>query len=575
MSDPVREYAKAVVAGKVVAGQLVKLACQRHLDDLKTAKKRKLRWNLDEALAAIALWEMCPHLRGEKAAARESLILDPWQRFVVGSIYGWQRWDKKRQRWLRRFRVAWVEVARKNGKTTFLYPAGIYGLTLDGEEGAEVYAVATKREQARIVYGLARRAIARTPDLAEMLQVYAHTVTNDETFSKFEAQSSDASTLDGLNPSTVLADEIHKWQGRELWDVIETGMGARSQPLIWAVTTAGDEGEQDVYGQEHNYTEQVLRGVIQDDTRFGYIACLDPGDDFTDERVWRKANPGLGSSQNEDELRRMAKKAVASPASANKIKRLNFGIRTQATEAWLQLTDWDKAADPRVSWAALTGLHCYGGLDLASSNDFAALSLCLPLDAIEGTIVQAADLDNPEFWGYLFRLWMPREGRTHAETKLREIAQPWIDAGWVTATDGAVIDHEQIVSEVIQVARDFNLAGLAYDPFNAEMAAQMLAKEGIDVAKFVQQMGPFAEPTRTFEADLIAGRMLHDGNRAVRWMADNVIVVRNAAGHAMPSRKKSKNKIDGIVAAVMSRGRAMAGGGERESYYDKNPVETL
>lgn len=528
-----------------------------------------MRWEPLEAEAAYSLWEMCPHLKGGKASRGERIKLEPWQLFVVGSVYGWKRADGAR-----RFRVAWVEMGRKNGKTTLVYPAAIYALTVDGEEGGEVYAVATKKDQARLVYALARRAVVKTPELGSIITPYMYSLVAEDTFSKFEALGADADTLDGLNPSCVIADEVHKWRGRMLWDVIETGMGARSQPILWAITTAGEEGDQDVYGQETSYTRQVLEGVIEDDSRFGYIACIDPTDSWEDAANFIKANPNLGVSVDADEIAGQVRKAKHSPAAANTVKRLRLGLRTQDFDAWLPLVVWDAGADSRLSWESLSGLPCFGGLDLASSSDFAAMALVFPLAA---DLTAADDPTAPDLWAFLFRLWMPTDGRTHRETKLREIARPWIEAGQVIATEGDVIDHAVIEADVIEAAGRFDLRGLAYDPFNAEQLAQRLTANGIAVKKFPQSMSSFAEPTKAFEAALLAGKLKHDGNPAIRWMADNVMTISNAAGHRMPGRKKSKNKIDGIMAGIMALGRAIEPdpNAERKGFYDSNGIEVF
>lgn len=567
-ADPVTSYARAVVAGAILAGRLVQLACQRHLTDLETGAARGLRFDAAEAQAAIDFWQLCPHLKGKEAKRGECLRLEPWQAFIVGSVYGWKRADGTR-----RYRVAWVEVPRKNGKSTLLYPAGLYALIADGEQGAEVYSVATKRDQAKLVFDLAKRAASRVPDLAELIEVYAFSLVCQDTFSKFEAASADATTLDGLNPHAALCDEVHKWKGRALWDVLETGMGAREQPLLWAITTAGEEGEQDVYGQEHNHTVQVLEGVVQDDARFGFIACLDPGDEWTDPANFGRANPNLGVSVFTDEIAAQVKKAQRMPAAANAVKRLRLGIRTQDADAWIPLSVWDAGRDERATWDRLKGLPCFAGLDLASTSDFAALALAFPLTS---EWEPAPDLQRPDIWAYLFRLWMPGESRTFAGQKLREIASPWIADGWIEATEGDVIDTDRIEAAVIEAAGAFQLEGLAYDPFNAASVATHLQAEGITIHQFPQRMSQFSEPTRLFDSDLSAGIVRHGGSPCLRWMADNIVLVTNAAGHRMPSRRKSRQKIDGIVAAVMARGRAAVGetGGDG-SYYETHGVERL
>jgi phage terminase large subunit-like protein len=567
-ADPVTGYARAVLAGHIITGRLVRLACQRHINDLETGASRGLRFDSAEAQAAIDFWELCPHLKGREAKRGETLRLEPWQKFVIGSVYGWKRADGTR-----RFRVAWVEMARKNGKSTLLYPAGLHGLSLDGEEGAEVYSIATKRDQAKLVFDLAKRAVTRTPDLAAMIQVFAFSLVCEDSFGKFEAVSSDADTLDGLNPHVALCDEIHKWKGRALWDVIETGMGARDQPLLWAITTAGEESDAHVYGQEHNHGVQVLEGVVEDDARFCFIAALDPGDEWTDPANFVKANPNLGVSVFADEIGEQVRKAKRMPAAANAVKRLRLGIRTQDDDAWIPLSLWDAGKDTARTWDTLKGFPCWGGLDLANSSDFAALALLFPLTE-DGE--PAPDPQRPALWHYLFRLWMPTEGRDHRSSKLREIAAPWVADGWVDATEGDTIDGDRIEAAVIEAAGQFQVLGLAYDPYNAGTMAGHLQYEGVPVHQFPQRMTTFAEPTRLFEDDLRAGHMRHDGNPAVRWMANNVVLVENAANHRMPSRKKSKWKIDGIVAAVMARGRAAAGEqGGTGKYYETHGVERV
>ncbi len=565
--DPVTAYARDVIAGRYTVGRLVRLCCERHIRDLVTGGARGLRFDVGEALSAIDFWGLCPHLKGKAASRGETLILEPWQSFVIGSVYGWRRANGTR-----RYRVAWVEVARKNGKSTLLYPAALYGLCCDGEQGAEVYSVATKRDQAKLIFDLAKGAVIRSADLAALVEPRAFQLVCPDTFGVFSAQSSDAATLDGLNPSVALCDEVHKWKGRALWDIIETGMGAREQPLLWAITTAGEEGDENVYGQEHNHTVDVLEGLVEDDGRFGYIACLDPGDDWLDARTYVKANPNIGVSVDPEELAEQVRKAERMPAAKNAVKRLRLGIRTQDLDAWIPLDMWDKCRDTALTWEGVKGYRCYGGLDLASTSDFAALSLCFPLAE---NLEPAPDPDRPACWGYLFRLWIPEEAPSHLGNKLREIAAPWIAAGWVTTTPGNSIDPIAIEGAITEVAAAYDLVGLAYDPFNAASFAARWEMEGISVHQCPNRLTYMAEPTKIFGEDLSAGRIRHAGNPCVRWMANNVVVVGNATGARMPSRKKSASKIDGIVAAVMARGRAIMGGGGRQNYYESHGVETV
>jgi phage terminase large subunit-like protein len=554
------------VSGKIVAGKLVILACERHLRDLADGAGRGLRYCPAEAEAAVELWRLCPHVKGRRWSG-ETIQPEPWQQFVIRSVYGWKRADGRR-----RFRVIWLEMARKQGKSTMVYPAIFHGLLVDGEPGAEVFSLATKKDQAKIVYSLARQAVLKVPEFSESIIPYRNTLLVEETDSKAEALGADADTLDGLNPSVVICDELHKWRGRDLWDVVDTATGARDQPLIWVVTTAGCEGTEDVYGQEHEYTRQVLEGVIEDDSRFGFIACLDPGDDWTDPKNFIKANPNLGVSVQKAEIEQQVQKAVKSPQAQAAVKRLRLGIRSQDADAWIPLDLWD-AGRRKINWADFKGAPCGAGLDLASSCDFAALSLCFPVDdAGAGRLVPAREFDRP--FGYLFkwRLWIPKGWQTPAEEKLRRMVSPWSPA-WVTMTEGDVIDHDLIERAVIADAEEFGVQLLAFDPWNATMLANHLAEAGIVVRKFEQRLAAFAGPTKKY-GELLAGRrFFHDGNPCARWMADNCVVIKNGAEQMMPSRKKSRNKIDGVVASVMSLGAVIESDAPQENFYENNAPE--
>ena len=562
-SDPVTAYAKQVVSGKVVTGKLVRLACERHLRDLKTAKKRGLYFDLDEAMAAIDLWKLCPHVKG-RGFAGTNIAPEPWQEFIIGSVYGW----KSIETGLRRFRVVWCEMGRKNGKSTIAYPAMIHGLVLDDEPGAEVYSLATKKDQAKIVYNLARRAAIKVPEFADVINPYRDKLYIEDTDSKAEALGHDADTTDGLNPSVVICDEIHKWKSRELWDVIDTATGARAQPLIWVITTAGRAGADDIYGQEHEYTRQVIEGTIEDDSRFGYIACLDPEDDWTDERNFIKANPNLGVSVRADEIKSLVKRALKSPAGQAGVKRLRLGIRSQDADAWIPLPLWDSGRR-EINWDRFKGAACGAGLDLASSCDFASLSLCFPVDA---DLSPAAEFKKP--WGYLFRwhFWLPEGWQNTQQEALRRIARPW-SPDWVRFTEGDVIDQDVIESSVIELASEFDLRALCFDPWNATQLSTHLDAEGIVMINFPQKMARYASPCKKYGESLMGNRFIHDGNPCARWMADNVVTVQNGAEQMMPHRKKSKNKIDGIVASVMALDAALQAEPNPGKYYETNEVE--
>lgn len=530
---PVESYAREVIAGRIMAGKWVRLACERHIRDLESAHIRGLRWDQAAADHAIEFFRFLRHSKGRWSD--EAFKLSPWQAFIVGSLFGW----KRQADGLRRFRIAFVELSRKNGKTTLAAGIALYLLVCDGEGGAEVYSAATKRDQAKLVFEDAKAMVAKCSDLAKIVERYRYSLQIPATRSKFEPLGADADNLDGLNPFVAVCDEIHAWKTRDLWDVMLTGMGARMQPLALAITTAGDFSDS-IYNELHNDSEQILEGVVSDDAVFAYIACLDAEDDWLDSTKWEKANPNLGVSLSRDELADAIKRAERQPSSQNKVKRNRLGLRTSALNAWLRLDLWDRGASPAFTADDLKGRPCYAALDLASVRDLAALALLFPWD--DGT------------FRLLMRFWCPDEADDQAAEKLRRRVYPWAQAGLVEMTAGAAIDHAHIEATIRQDAERFEVKALAFDPFNCESTAQRLAADGMKILKFHQNMGAYAEPSREFERLVIAGKIRHGGNPVLRWMVSNTVSLTNGAGYLMPSRKRSRDKIDGVIAAVMAMG---------------------
>jgi phage terminase large subunit-like protein len=272
------------------------------------------------------------------------------------------------------------------------------------------------------------------------------------------------------------------------------GWLAREQPLMWAITTAGEEGGEDVYGQEHDYTVQVLEGVIQDDSRFGFIACIDPEDDWTDPKNFVKANPNLGVSVFSEEIEAQVAKAKRMPAAANEVKRLRLGRRTQDGESWIPLDLWDAGECDALNWDAVAGFPGFFALDLANESDFAALCGLFPLGE---DLQPAEDIERPALLAYLWKLWIPEETRNPIGMKLREMAAPWINDGWVKVTEGEGVDPATIEADVIDLAGKVDIRGLCYDPFNAATTATRLQLAGIQIHKFLQRMAQFSDTSVT------------------------------------------------------------------------------
>jgi len=337
------KYAKKVLSGKIIAGKWVKLACKRHIKDLK----RKDIW-FDEAAAdrVIRVCSFLKHSKGEWAGT--PFILEPWQAFIVSAVFGW----KIKKTGLRRYRTVYIECARKSGKTTLLAALGLYMFCMDGEAGAEVYSAAVKRDQARISHSEAMRMVKASPALRKRIGIVKDNLHIINTASKFEPLGADADSVDGLNVHGGLIDELHAHKKRDMWDVLETATGARRQPLQIAITTAGFD-QTSICFEQHTYVKQILSGTIEDDTYFGIIYAIDvdeklgddiivKGDDWRDERCWVKANPNLGISVKLDDLQRKAKKAMEIPAAQNNFLRKHLDVWTQSFTRWIDLGIWDE-----------------------------------------------------------------------------------------------------------------------------------------------------------------------------------------------------------------------------------------
>jgi phage terminase large subunit-like protein len=535
--DETTAFARAVVANEVVAGKLVKLACKRHLTDLELGAERGLVWNPVAAQFRIEFYpRFLRHSKGEWA--RQPVELAPWQKFIIGSVHGWKRADGTR-----RFRSVYEEVARKNGKSTQAAGFGIDMLLCDGEPGAEIYATATKKEQARIVFDEAKRMVATSPQLSAKLARFKFNISVDGTASKFEPLSSDEKTMDGLNPHCVIIDELHKHKTRALLDVMDTALGARRQPLILIITTAGDDSPESVYAQENDYAIKVLEGTIEDDATFAFIATIDKDDKWDDPAVWAKANPNLGISVKFDDLERQARKAAKSPSALSAFMRLRLNVRTSAAERAIDMEVWAKNGGPRFGLADMKGRKCWGGLDLSSKEDITAF----------------VKLFEPEEPGgrmrVLPRFWMPLDTLEERAAKDRRPFRQWVDDGFIEVTPGKVIDHNAIEQAILDDAKDFDILSLAYDPWAGTQLSVSLFARGVPMVEFIQGLRSYSEPTKDFLALLSDTKLDHGDNPVLRWMASNLKTHRDKNENLMPHKVHSTGRIDGITALIMANGR--------------------
>jgi phage terminase large subunit-like protein len=518
----------------------VKLACRRHLDDLNTAAERGLWFDRAAADRACKFFGYLRHSKGKKWGG-QPFKLEPWQRFIVAVLFGWKKADGNR-----RFRIAFIEIPRKNGKSTLAAGIALYLLVADGEPGAEVYSVATKRDQAKIVFGEAKRMVAKCRPLQKRIKRYRESLTLKRGSGEFKPVSSEAHTLDGLNPSGIIADEIHKWPSRELWDVLDTATEAREQPLLLAITTAGDL-EESIYSELHNYAESVLDGTVADDAFFAFVATIDEGDDPLAESSWAKANPNWGVTVKADSLRNKAKRMARTTAGLNRFKRDHLCVRTASLYAWIPIDVWDRCR-AEFGLDDLKGRPCFGGLDMASTSDLAAFALVCP------TYENGSKRYRVWVW-----LWCADTARDSVGERLREILRPWVAAGHVVEMAGDQIDQREIKEFILNASKELDILEVAFDPYNARQMAAELQELGVNMVEFGQTIATYNEPSKEFEAAVRSRRLEHAGNPAMRWMVGNTVAVENGIGNIMPHRRKSRNKIDGVPAAIMGIARAMQG----------------
>ena len=529
----VTDYADAVLDGQIVVGKPVLLACKRHLKDLKNPN---LDFREDRADAAIKFLEALTHSKGEWAG--QPVMLEPWQKFIIGSIFGWYRPDGTR-----RFRKTYTEVARKNGKSLIAAGVGLLLAFFDNEPGAEVYAAATKRDQAKIVWGEARRMVRASEGLKRRITTFVANLHSETTNSKFEPLGADEDSMDGLNIHGVIIDELHAHKNRKTYDVLNTATGARRQPLMFIITTAGYDRES-ICWQEHDYGIKILEGIIEDDSFFAYIATIDVDDDWGDPKNWIKANPNLGVSVKPDKIAEAVNKAKQVPGEQNALLRLHMDVWTQQAERWIDMDTYAKCDDP-FDPDDLRGRHCYAGLDLASVTDICALELWFPPEE-EGERVKVLSM-----------FWVPEDNILKRARNDHVPYDDWVRDGYMKATQGNVTDYDVIRADINELNTLFEIREIAIDRWNSTQLQTQLQGDGFTVADYGQGFMSMAAPTKEIGRLIIDQGICFGNNPVLRWMFANIAVEQDAAGNLKISKKISSEKVDGPVALAMACGRAL------------------
>lgn len=520
------------------------------------ADKHPGAWfDVDRARKALRAMGAFKHTKGRWAGVSMRLGegLDPWQVvWVLAPIFGWVYHDAEIDRVVRVIRSAWVEIPRKNGKSTFA--SGISGVLLlaDGEAGAEVYNAAGSTLQAGRVFEDAKRMLLTSPAARKRVEPLKEVVRVPATGGILRVLSRVAETAHGLNVSGAMIDEVHTLRlRRALVEAIETGTGARDQPLIIFITTADEAEQGTIYDEKHNYTRNVANGIVQDPAHYGVVWAAEPADDPFDEGTWRKANPGLGKSPTLAYMRDQANKAQSTPSRLPSFLRLSLNLRTREQIKWLDLNRWD-GLNGEVDRAKLRGRRAWSGIDLSAVSDFTAWAVWAESNR------PGAELD------LLARFWVPEDLVEDLERKCQIPLAKWIADGWVETTEGNVIDYKAIKAAVVGDCKHFDMRRVSYDRMFAGQMVQRVDKElrGCEVVPVAQTfMGTspgIKELLRllghTKDGDVTA-RIRHQGDPVTRWMA-SVVETKDDGNDNLklvkPERAVSQARIDGIAAAVMA-----------------------
>lgn len=512
----------------------------------------------DRVDRVLLAFHLLRHTQGKWAG--KPLDPDPWQvAYIIAPVFGWVRWDDEAGGYVRIVRKLYVDVPRRNGKTTLSGGIAVYLMAADGEPGAQVYAAATSEKQARFTFDPIRLIAERAPALKGNVRAFTKKITHPASGSYFTVVSSVAEAMHGANVHGGIIDELHVHRTPDLVETIETGTGSRRQPLVVTITTADDGRQESIYDRKRQYVEQLARGALHDPDTYGVVWGAEESDDPFAESTMRRANPGYGVSPSAAYLRGAAAEAQQSPADLSKYLRLHLGIRTKQSTRFLRLEDWDANAG-MVDEAALKGRDCWGGLDLASTSDLCALCWLFPDDA-DGTL------------DAVWRFWTPEENVRALDKRTAGAASVWVRQGFLTVTPGNVADYDWIVEQVQRDRDFFAVKSIGFDPWNASQLTNTLTAERAPLVRVRQGFATMNPVMKEIQRLLLQGTperpvLRHGGNPVARWCVDNLAVATDPAGNVKPDKKSSGDKIDGVSALATAMAEVIARPPKRRSAYE-------
>jgi len=491
------------------------------------------------------------HVKGEFAG--QTIKLEEWQKNdILKPLFGW----KHKKTGFRKYRVAYIELPRKNAKSTLSAAIALILLFLDKEPGAEIYSAAGDRGQAGIVFDIAKQMVLQDPVLKSRSEIFKNSILHG--FSYYQALSADSNTKHGFNAHGVIFDELHTQKNRDLWDTLNTSMGSRRQPLTVAITTAGHDMNS-ICREVHDIAVDIRDGKRKDETFLPVIYSADPGDDIYSEDTWIKANPGWGTTLKPEYIRAEAERAKMSPSYENTFKRLHLNIWTQSKALWIRDEVWSKSGE-EFDPAILEGRECWGGLDLSSVSDLSAFTLIFPID------------------GRIYSLnwfWLPEEKAKNSADKNNLNYLGWVRDGYISETPGNVIDYDVIKDKIKELDGIYSIQSVGYDPYNSTGIVAKLTDEGFIMQKFRQGFVSMNYPMRQLERVIMSGEFYHNGNPVLRWMAGAVTVAVDSTGNQKISRQAYDKKVDGIVTNVMAYGQYLTEVEQGGSYLTDGEIFTL
>lgn len=523
----------------------MKSSTPKLLAELEAIKKDK------DAQRALMFFDTClKHSKGEFAGQPFTLL--NWQRDFIARLFGTKRPDGFRQ-----YRQAYVEIPRKNGKSELAAGIALFLLCADREPGAEIYSAAGDKEQAALVFNAAKKMVEQEPELSKRLKIYRSAIVLEEHGSTYKAISAEAYTKHGLNAHGIIFDELHAQPNAELWDVLNTSVGARRQPLTVALTTAGFD-RHSLCWEVHEHALKVIKGEVDDPTMLAVIYAAEKDDDWTSPKVWAKANPSLGVTVKVDYMERACEKAKMMPSYENTFRRLHLNQWTEQDVRWLQMNRWNECGQNPIRRSLLRGARCFGGLDLSSKVDLTAFVLWFPYQKC-----------------VLPFFWMPQDNVRERSERDRVPYDKWIREGLIEATPGNVVDQAFIRKRINELSGEFEIKTIGFDPWNATQMSIWLQDDGADVLQLRQGFQTLSDPTKELERLVVSKQIEHGGNPILTWMAGNVTTREDENGNIRPDKAKSTGRIDGIVALIMALRCSLAAETEQKSVYETRGVMTL